>query len=429
MIESAVNKDTLLETAQAVVGAVEPRTDSERAALNTLESSVQNEESTQESANPQDSKAFIPRDVALSLLQASREENLDAATSIQVQTVPEPPGPLASSRARHAHSATPIGDVETFTTHDIVGWSGSFVAALARHLRARKKFSLPPSPPKITSIADDARVILVGDWGTGESVAKRVAKAMRDQIAESGPRETHVIHLGDVYYAGTEWEATNRFLANWPVDPEDARRYSSWCLNGNHDMYSAGEGLFNVILEDPRFDRQRTISGVPTSQLHLANRGWNLIGLDTACHYDEHDLMGANGQVTQDQIDWLTAATTSTSKANVLLSHHQPFSRESAEGSADGLRNVGNLMDATSAIRSTRGIEAWFWGHEHKLITYAPRGGIGYPVCMGHGAMPQPQTPAIDAPANGSTARPFRMLITTRGGFQASPSWTSTGRP
>ena len=73
-----------------------------------------------------------------------------------------------------------------------------------------------------------------GDWGTGEGLAIQVADRMREAITDAGERQVHVVHLGDVYYAGTRIEARTRFLDHWPVSGSD--RHLSWCLNGNHDM-------------------------------------------------------------------------------------------------------------------------------------------------------------------------------------------------
>jgi hypothetical protein len=62
-------------------------------------------------------------------------------------------------------------------------------------------------------LAQDARIVEVGDWGTGEGLAIEVAKQMREVIADAGERQVHVVHLGDVYYAGSRVEARTRWRA------------------------------------------------------------------------------------------------------------------------------------------------------------------------------------------------------------------------
>ena len=52
-----------------------------------------------------------------------------------------------------------------------------------------------------------------GGAGAGSRpIPVEVAARMREAITEAGEREVHVVHLGDVYYAGTRSEARTRFL-------------------------------------------------------------------------------------------------------------------------------------------------------------------------------------------------------------------------
>ncbi len=211
-------------------------------------------------------------------------------------------------------------------------------------------------------------------------------------IDAAGRREVHVVHLGDVYYAGTRWEAHHRFLNHWPVRPDDAANVRSWCLNGNHDMYSAGEGLFEVILTDHRFALQRTEKDKPTSEFHLRNAHWDVVGLDTSWKFRLGDVPGGAGHLQPRQTRWVTDRLDGSARRRMLLSHHQPFTdREDGKG----VVGVGNLLAATATVRDGPGIDAWFWGHEHRLITYGSRSGIRYATCMGHGAvLEEPARPA-----------------------------------
>src|SRR5579859_4575156 len=107
-------------------------------------------------------------------------------------------------------------------------------------------------PAEYDEVADDARLLVVGDWGTALPRARAVAARMRQRIAEAvgAGRQVHVIHLGDIYYSGLESEDRQRFLDPWPVTPEQAGSgVTSWSLNGNHDMYSGGFGYFRTVLE------------------------------------------------------------------------------------------------------------------------------------------------------------------------------------
>src|SRR5439155_15652098 len=78
------------------------------------------------------------------------------------------------------------------------GWVSCLVAKAIRGLKGKHAFV-----DRLThgEIGNEARLVLVGDWGTGIPRAKRVADSMR-KIILSGlddGREQHAVHLGDVY--------------------------------------------------------------------------------------------------------------------------------------------------------------------------------------------------------------------------------------
>ena len=81
------------------------------------------------------------------------------------------------------------------------------------------------APAEYDGVADDARLVIVGDWGTGLPRARDVAALMQERIADAvtGGRQVHVLHLGDVYYSGLETEDQRRFLDLWPVTPGTGR--------------------------------------------------------------------------------------------------------------------------------------------------------------------------------------------------------------
>ncbi len=110
-------------------------------------------------------------------------------------------------------------------------------------------------------------------------------------------REVHVIHLGDVYYAGLTDEYDRKMLAHWPMRADETAKFRSWCLNGNHDMYSGGYGYFERLLANPVFGSQRGFSC-----FSLENQNWMLIALDTS--YDPADELGMRGDLSPDQAAW-----------------------------------------------------------------------------------------------------------------------------
>src|SRR5262249_11789806 len=143
--------------------------------------------------------------------------------------------------------AGPEGERKLFEKFSVTdtGWASVLVAEGIRKFRGLRPFNSRPADP--VSIGNHARVVLLADWATGIPRAQKVGAAIRQVLFGDGGggREQHVIHLGDVYYAGWEREYKKRFLPYWPVRSGEQDRVSSWCLNGNHDMYSGGFGYFD----------------------------------------------------------------------------------------------------------------------------------------------------------------------------------------
>lgn len=232
--------------------------------------------------------------------------------------------------------------------------------------------------PTIAPLAKKARLVIVGDWGSGVGRAQDVAKLMRQEIDAAPDVERHVIHLGDIYFAGWPRECRDRFLAHWPVKQGGEPGISSWCLNGNHDMYSGGDGYFDVVLGDVRFAQQKQCS-----YFALRNDDWQFIGLDTA--YDDWHLPAR-------QVEWAADRFKERPKARgVLLSHHQPYSSFESQDKAKAL--------AAQAAPLLKGglTSAWFWGHEHRCAIYKPltfdfadgsTGALPFGACFGHGGVP-----------------------------------------
>ena len=251
---------------------------------------------------------------------------------------------------------------------------------------------LRPAAAQADNLTGDFSVAVTADWGTGLYGAPKIANAMRKLAA--GRKFDVLMHLGDVYYAGTEAEVKERFLELWPTD---AGRISR-ALNGNHEMYSGGFGYFQLML--PALNQ-------PCSYFALQNEEWVLVGLDTA--YVEHDI-------DTTQVAWLNlilknAAVASKKRKVVLFSHQQPFSRLDTQGP--------KLQNALAHLLQERLITAWYWGHEHQCVLYDehPTWGL-YGRCLGHGGIPEVRKPEVknsplDAKYAGGAGCTWRRLAPT----------------
>jgi hypothetical protein len=136
-----------------------------------------------------DDFAFLSRDPIVSLVQSALELHLarpeSGAELVQAES--------ADDRRRGANDYPVVTDLslkdyqpqrdqsdgrrffDRFSISD-VGWVSSKVAEGLRLFSGRRPFNEKPAQP--VEIADQARVILVGDWGSGIPRAQKVATAM-----------------------------------------------------------------------------------------------------------------------------------------------------------------------------------------------------------------------------------------------------------
>lgn len=294
------------------------------------------------------------RPTVMALLREARKEAATAPAGQVFLPRTAAASQVQSAMAAHERALEALPPFEPFSNSD-PGWTGVVLALLDRLIRGRAPFVDAASSNDFRiPLAADARLALFSDWGTGQPAAQRVAT----HIDASNP--THLIHLGDIYYAGEEHEVPDRFLSRLPSNPSIQARFA---LNANHEMYSGGHGYFSQVL--PAF-------GQPASYFCLENEHWRIIGLDTA--YDDKRYHGR-------QIEWLRGILATGAQKNILLTHHQPFSiYERRDVDGDVMGDVADLLDAGK-------IHAWFWGHEHKHIIYRRhRNVLGR--CIGHGAIP-----------------------------------------
>lgn len=107
-------------------------------------------------------------------------------------------------------------------------WAVVLLAKNVKRQQGRAKFS--DNRQSTGLLSPDARMLLVGDWGSGIPGAIQVAAKMRSNYLypEIGKRDLHVVHLGDVYYAGMPNEYTKNFLLHWPVQAGEEAFVKSW---------------------------------------------------------------------------------------------------------------------------------------------------------------------------------------------------------
>jgi len=119
--------------------------------------------------------------------------------------------------------------------------------------------------------AQNVRICIAGDWGTGTAEAESVA----DRIRQLNPHFS--IHIGDVYYVGDPQAVNENCLGiknpannydpvTWPIGSK-----GSFALNGNHEMYANGVGYFDVLLPELGLRNGNGTTSGQQTRSHLIN--------------------------------------------------------------------------------------------------------------------------------------------------------------
>jgi predicted phosphodiesterase len=211
----------------------------------------------------------------------------------------------------------------------------------------------------------NARVAIVGDWGTGQQPAIKVL----EQIARKNPDV--VIHMGDVYYSGTDFEMQNYFYNIWS-QTLNLSKIPTFTLSGNHDMFSGGAPYYKLIDQ----------LGQPSSYFCLRNDDWQFVAMDTGLH--DSDPLGTTPTYLEDtELAWVADKIQNRgNRRTVLLSHHQLFA---ANEPICGQSVNPRLNEQLSPLLPN--VALWLWGHEHNLVVYQKYLGV-LARCIGHGAFP-----------------------------------------
>ena len=241
------------------------------------------------------------------------------------------------------------------------------------------KIKLHPwvTPPPPIALPASVKIAIVGDWGTGtwnDGPEQPPSTEVMNQIVALAPDYT--IHLGDVYYSGTQAEEDANYVKFW-----QAAKSGNFMLNSNHEMYDGANGYFDIGLADAPFVLQKN-----ASCFALMNDNVAILGLDSA--YGDTSLLFQKGGIPSDspQIPFIKGLNLGNRKL-IVLTHHNGLS-------TSGQQTLGLWQDVYAAL-GNRYPDYWYWGHIHNGIIYNPRtetvNGSQVTVtvrCTGHGAIP-----------------------------------------
>lgn len=253
-----------------------------------------------------------------------------------------------------------------------------WVEAIAIYFENRliRKFDFPVGTPSVIPIPDNAKIIMVGDWGTGnfgntDSPSIKMVASIKSQSPD------YTIHLGDVYYAGTTKEEVDHLVEIWPRGANGA-----FGLNSNHEMYSGAHAYFTEAL-GKLFLEQKGHSYFALENIH-----WIIVGLDSA--YFDKSLLCRAGSIVGDlqlqQLEFLKAQVAKGKKLIVLTHHNGLIDMK------DGSQQKNNPLweQVMSAFPQGKGPDYWYWGHLHNGTAYQQNGDNNnvHCRCLGHGGIP-----------------------------------------
>jgi hypothetical protein len=254
-------------------------------------------------------------------------------------------------------------------------WAECLTTYLAYKLSGQ---SLPyrPNLNPVFPLEANTTLAIIGDWGTGDKVAINLL----NEIKKLAPQV--LLHLGDIYYAGTHNEEQANFLDICRTTLGNKIPIFSMC--GNHDMYSGGQGYYWLV---DQLNQQ-------ASYFCLENEDWQFLAMDTG-HNDHNPLTVATNMTSLVTMgnwaeeNWLLdKINLAGNRQTVLLSHHQLFSPFGSVGSMDGQPYAynPNLRATFQAVMAK--VAWWFWGHEHTLGIYDPYMNLQRGRCLGASAVP-----------------------------------------
>ena len=226
-------------------------------------------------------------------------------------------------------------------------------------------------------LPNDARVLLLGDWGTGQNDAVTMLTAALIDL-----KPDVVLHLGDVYYSGTPWECQSNIVDVFKsvFSNPKTNRVPIFMIPGNHEYYSGGFGFYATI-QVLNASLNGCLQDASYFALRTADQIWQFLAMDTGIgdHNPYMDAIAGAGlnqfargpALLPSEVSWHVDKLENFPGNTVLLSHHQLFSANARiNGSWTGDTAFLNKRLFNTFQPYFNRVSAWFWGHEHNFAPY-----------------------------------------------------------
>jgi len=198
--------------------------------------------------------------------------------------------------------------------------------------------------------AEETVFLVVGDWGTGGTLQRRIAASMTRVARSSGA--SFVVSTGDNIYPDGVDSATD---PQWKTKYENIYKDLAlpwWAVLGNHDHRGEPDAQIQYARTNPRWNMPgRTwCKDIPAG----AAAGASILGIDTTPM-----VQGASGW--KEQLTWLDQTLSARSGRATMVVGHHPLRSYGHYGDTSVLvKNLKPLLDKHS-------VKAYMCGHEHDM--------------------------------------------------------------
>lgn len=142
-----------------------------------------------------------------------------------------------------------------------------------------------------------ARIAIVGDIGTGTDVAAAVL------VAALKFKPDAILHLGDVYFSGTEFETSHRLIGLVrAVMKSEGARVPFFTVPGNHEYFTGAVSYLRALDSGKLVCNPSQKQAASYFCLRTEDNGWQFLGLDTGYHGHYMNVPATAQQAALDQL-------------------------------------------------------------------------------------------------------------------------------
>lgn len=227
-----------------------------------------------------------------------------------------------------------------------------------------------------TTQAPAIRFMALGDWGTGGSGQKAVARAMTKKKQTEGA--DFVITLGDNFYPSGVSSTDDQQWKTKFEDVYDATQFNIpfYSSLGNHDYGQSVQIQIDYCKKNSRWKMPaRYYSFTKTLPVTRTEKNSSVafFALDTP-------EMIKNDKASEKQLHWLDSLLAScTADWKIVYGHHPIFSN-GYHGDSPLLKKI------LKPILEKHHVDVYFAGHDHDLQMLKPANGVNYVINGGGGA-------------------------------------------